>query len=62
MIWEEVEEKYGKKLADKMKKSKMLCGITMSLRPDGKCDIPEGDIHLAWKDVTGKYIHPLEWD
>ncbi|GAI09732.1 unnamed protein product [marine sediment metagenome] len=62
MIWEEVEEKYGKEIADKMKKSKMMCGITMSLRADGKTDIPERDIELAYKDVMGKPIHPLEWD
>ena len=62
MIWEEVIEKYGKKLAKKMEKSKYLKGITVEMRPDGKTDIPEGDIHLAWKDVTGRQIHPFEWD
>lgn len=62
MIWEEVERKYGKKLSDKMKKSVYLKGITITRTEDGKVDIPEHDIYLAYKDVTGKDIHPLEWD
>ena len=61
MIWEEVEKKYGKELADKMNKSQYLQGITIEMR-DGKPDIPEEDIIRAWKDVTGKFIHPLDWD
>ena len=62
MIWEEVEKKYGKELADKMRKSKYLQGITVELTEEGKVDIPEGDIRLAYKDVLGKPIHFLEWD
>ena len=96
MIWPEVEKKYGKELADKMKDSQMLVGITVELYykckecgeryydrslmidvrdSNNKCfncgkdcgcdlytDIPERDIYLAYKDVTGKPIHPLEWD
>lgn len=62
MIWEEVEKEYGKEMADKMKKSKMLQEITRSLTKDGKVDIPERDVRLAYKDVTGKFIHPFECD
>ena len=62
MIWEEVEEKYGKEMADKISKSKYLHGITISIGKDGKPDIPERDIHLAYKDVTGKHIGVGEWD
>jgi len=62
MIWEEVEKIYGKALAKKMEKSKYLQGITVTMTKEGKTDIPEHDIHLAYKDVTGKKIHPLEWD
>ena len=62
MIWDEVEKKYGKKMADKMKKSNMLKGITVSLTDDGKADIPERDIEIAYKDVNKKYIGHMEWD
>jgi hypothetical protein len=62
MLWQEVIDKYGKEMAKKMSKSKMLRGITMTMTADGKPDIPESDIYLAWKDVTGKKIHDLEWD
>ena len=62
MIWNEVIKKYGKKTADKMKSSKYLKGITLVFTEDGKADIPESDIRLAYKDVIGKPIHPLEWD
>lgn len=62
MIWEEVEKKYGKEIADKMNKSKYLHGITVELTEDGKVDIPEGDIMLAYKDVMGKPIYCEEWD
>jgi len=62
MIWEEVEEKYGKELADRMKTSEYLVGNTVSIGKDGKIDIPERDIDLAYRDVTGKKIHAWEWD
>ena len=61
MLWEEVEKIYGKDLADKMKKSEYLMGITVTMK-NGKMDIPESDIILAYKDVTGKPIHYFEWD
>ena len=62
MIWNEVEKKYGKELADKIKKSDLLRGVTVELREDGKVDIPERDIELAYKEIMGKPIHPWEWD
>lgn len=62
MIWKEVEETYGKELADKMYKSKMLDGITVTTNDDGTVDIPERDIRLAYKDVMKIPIHHLEWD
>lgn len=62
MIWTDVEKKYGKRLANKMKKSEYLQGITVIAGPNGEADIPERDIDLAYRDVMGKKIHPLEWD
>ena len=62
MIWEEVEKEYGKEIADKMKSSRYLRGITLSFTEDGKTDFPESDIRLAYKDVMHIPIHPLEWD
>jgi hypothetical protein len=62
MIWQEVINEYGKEMAKKMSKSKMLRGITMTILPSGEMDIPESDIRLAYKDVTGQKIHNLEWD
>ena len=62
MIWEEVEKKYGKELANKISKSKYLQGITVELTKNGEVDIPEGDIVLAHKDIMGKPIYYEEWD
>ena len=62
MIWKDVEEQYGMDMANRMKNSKMLTGITVTIQEDGEFDIPERDIELAYRDVTGGYIHPFEWD
>jgi len=62
MIWKDVEKNYGKEMADKMKESQYLKGITVTMNKKGETDIPEGDIYLAWKDVNGKMIHVEEWD
>jgi hypothetical protein len=62
MIWKEVEEKYGKKMADKMKKSEFLNGITVRRLPNGEVDIPESDIRNAYNDVTGRGVRWWEWD
>ena len=61
MIWKDVEKTYGKPLADKMKESSYLDGITIIMR-DGEADIPESDIHRAFKDTVGLKICPGEWD
>ena len=52
MIWKEVEERYGKEIADKMAQSDMLTGITVVMR-DGEADIPYRDIDRAYMDVIG---------
>ena len=62
MLWEDVEKKYGKETADKMKTSKYLKNITLSFTKDGKTDFPETDIRLAYKDVMNLSIHYCEWD
>ena len=61
MIWKEVETRFGKEMADAMKHSHYLQGITVSLK-DGEVDYPESDIWLAFKDVMGERIHPFEID
>lgn len=60
MRWSEVEKKYGKRLAKKMKKH--LTGITVSSYPNGETNFPERDIELAYKEATGKKVHEYEWD
>ena len=62
MIWEEVVKKYGRKMAEKIKESKCLDGITITLTDDGEEDIPEGDIVLAVRDIRGEKINAFEWD
>lgn len=62
MLWNEVIKKYGKETADKMKSSKYLQNITLSFTEDGKTDIPESDVRLAYKDVMNLPIHFFEWD
>ena len=61
MKWSEVEEKFGKKIADKMKESDYLKGITVRIK-DGEIDIPYSDIFLAYRDVMGDHIDWWEWD
>ena len=62
MIWKDVEKKYGKEIADEMKQSSYLQGITITMTENGETDIPESDIRLAYKDIKGKRISPFEWD
>ena len=62
MLEEEIIKKYGKRLWNKIKKSEMIRGITITITKDGKEDFPERDIELAIKDLKGEYIHPFEWD
>ncbi len=60
MLWENVEKKYGKKLASKMKKH--IGMVTVVVRKNGKLDIPESDILLAYRIVKKEKVSPLEWD
>ena len=62
MIWKEVEIRFGKEMADAMKHSQYLQGITVTLDENGEIDYPESDIWLAFKDVMGERIHPFEID
>lgn len=61
MKWIEIIDIYGLELANLMKKSSYLQGITVTIS-DGEFDIPERDIKLAYRDVIGAEISPLEWD
>jgi hypothetical protein len=62
VTWESVIKKYGKRMANKIGRSKYMYGITLSYNDKGEVDIPEGDINRAIRDIKGKKIHPLEWD
>jgi hypothetical protein len=53
MIWSEVERKYGKEIADKMRSSQYLKVITVCLTEDGEVDIPESDIRNAFRETLG---------
>ena len=61
LTWHQVEKKFGKELADKMKKSDYLKGITVCTI-GSITYIPPSDIERAYKDVTGKPINHLDWD
>jgi hypothetical protein len=66
LIWEQVEMFYGTRIADLMKESKYLKGITVNMvRPDGKepsiedirkgnviYDFDQYDLDRAYRDVT----------
>jgi hypothetical protein len=77
MIRSEIESKYGKEMAEKIFESRYMRGVTCGARriSDGKpatCedfnndnaefDFYEDDVERAFRDVTGKYVGPLEWD
>ena len=62
VTWNEVIEKYGEDMASKMKKSVYLQCITVQMNENGEVDIPERDINLAFRDVTGGKIEHWEWD
>lgn len=57
----ELEQKYGKKLINKIMKEGFLNGCTIAIT-NGKDDIPEIDIILAIKEMGGKKIGVFEWD
>ena len=62
MEWFEVVAKYGKEMSAKMAKSGYLENITLSINDDGKVDIPDRDIELAYRDIKGGKIYVAEWD
>ncbi len=58
---EELEEKYGKELINKIFKEGYLDGCTISII-NGKEDIPESDIRRAIREMGGEKISSWEWD
>jgi len=62
MIWSEVEEKYGKETADKMKRSSWLECITVRQLKNGDIDIPESDIMNAYDNIKGNKINWMRFD
>ena len=62
MTPKEAEKKYGKRLWNKIKRSKWMDGITVSLNENGETDIPECDIERAYRDVTNQKTYSLDWD
>lgn len=69
MIKSEIEAKYGKEMAEKIFASRYMQGVTCGVRriemgTDATCvaDYYEDDVERAYRDVTGKFVHPMEWD
>ena len=62
MIWTEVEKKYGKETANKMKSSHYLKGIRIGLTINGEIYIRESDVRNAFRETLG--LMPLSniWD
>ncbi len=60
MNWKQIEIKYGKSMARKIKNNKWMQGITVSIQPNGDIDIPESDIERALKDIRGEKVE--DWD
>ena len=58
---QEAREKYGDKTFDEMIKTGYLDAITV-LITEGTVYTPERDYDLAYKVVTGRRLHPEEWD
>ena len=58
----ELEQKYGKKLINKILKEGYLEGCTVKINEKGTEDIPEEDIIGAMKEIKGEKIGALEWD
>jgi hypothetical protein len=57
---EEAIKKYGEENYRRM--CEFMEAITVSVDEDGKIDIPERDLELAYKQVHGYKMHPFEWD
>jgi hypothetical protein len=77
MIRSEIEAKYGKELTERLFKSRYMQGVTCIARrlSDGKpamnedfkngnaeLDFYEDDVERAFREMAGKFVHPLEWD
>lgn len=60
--WEQVVERYGKDVAEKIKQSGWLDGITCYMNEEGVAVIPQRDIDVALKAIRGEEIGDLEWD
>ena len=60
MIRTELNKKYGKKIIDRIFKEGHLEGCTITIRPDGKDDIPESDILRAIRTINGEKV--TDWD
>ncbi len=59
---EHIIEKYGQNTWDAMFKTGFLTGVTCVITPDGKLDIPQRDIDIAYRAVKGERISWREWD
>lgn len=59
---ENLYKKYGKKLIDDIIAEGYSEGCTIAIDKDGIEDIPEIDIKLAIKEISGQKIGNLEWD
>jgi hypothetical protein len=69
MIRSEIESKYGKDLTEKIFASRYMKVVTCLGRivkeisgESMELDFYEDDIDRAYRDVTGKFVHPMEWD
>lgn len=60
--WKQVVEKYGEEMAEKMRDSEWLYGITCTILPSGEIDIPQRDIDIAFRAANGETISEMEWD
>jgi len=60
---EELYEKYGKELMDKIISGDYLAGNTVVIDDNREIvDIPEDDIILAIRQMNGEPINHLNWD
>jgi hypothetical protein len=59
---QKLEEKYGKKLINKIFSEGYLDGCTITINKNGAEDIPESDVILAIREMNGEKISNNEWD
>lgn len=62
MIIKKLEQKYGKKLINKIMKMGYFYGCTITINKDGTEDIPEEDVITAIKEMKKEKIDDFEWD